>query len=407
MKTFAKTLLGAAALAVAALGSASAQTTIRVAYPAWDSKDQEREVTGIFKAYEAANPGTKIDLISIPFPVLKQKIAVSVRSADAPDIAYIDGRWIPEFQAAEFLTDLTDRVKTLPKDDWYAASWEPATVNGKIYGIPDRVDPWMIYYNTDLFKAAGVNEFPKTTDELVAAGKKITKDGVYAWGLLAQNDASIISRFLNVLYMHGASFITPDGKKAAINTPEAVAALTFYTDLLNKHGIAQPSAISDGLNEVRQLFLTKQVAMMIDGPWARGTLREMAPTLNWSVGRFPAVPGKEPAFTTTTWNYVLFDNSQNKDAAWKLIEYLVKPENQARSVVSLPARQSAAKMPRYAAAEYEPWIAALPHGKPFPRTDKFSDIAQIVGTAIQEILTKRKPPQQAADDAAARINKIL
>ena len=406
MRCFAKALM-AGVFGLLAGAPALAQTTLRVAYPGWDTKAQEAEVTGIFKAYETANPGTKIELISIPFPVLKQRIAVSVRSADAPDIAYIDGRWIPEFQATEFLADLTDQVKSLPKDDWYASSWEPATVGGKIYGIPDRVDPWMVYYNVDLFRAAGVNDFPKTTDELVEAGKKITKNGVYAWGLLAQNDASIISRFLNILYMHHASFITPDGKKAAINTPEAVQALTFYTDLLNKHGIAQPSAISDGLNEVRQLFLTKQVAMMIDGPWARGTIREMAPTVNWSVGRFPAVPGNEPAFTTTTWNYVLFDNSRNKDAAWKLIEYLVRPENQARSVVSLPARQSAAKMPRFADADHAPWIAALPYGKPFPRTDKFSDIAQIVGTAIQEILAKRKSPQQAADDAAARINKIL
>ena len=406
MRMLAKTLLSAA-FGLVTMGAALADTTLRVAYPGWDSKDQEREVTAIFKAYEAANPGTKVELISIPFPVLKQKIAVSVRSADAPDVAYIDGRWIPEFQASDFLTDLTGRVKTLPKDDWYAASWEPATVDGKIYGIPDRVDPWMIYYNVDLLKAAGVNEFPKTTEELIEAGKKISKDGVYAWGLLAQNDASIISRFLNILYMHHASFITPDGKKAAINTPEAVAALTFYTDLLNKHRIAQPSAMSDGLNEVKQLFMTKQVAMMIDGPWARGTLREMAPTVNWSVARFPSVPGKEPAFTTTTWNYVLFDNSQNKDAAWKFIDFLVKPENQSRSVVSLPARQSAAKMPRFAAAEYEPWIAALPYGQPFPRTEKFSDIAQIVGTAIQEILAKRKSPQQAADDAATRINRIL
>lgn len=407
MRTLARTLLGVAALALAAVAPALAQTTLRIAYPGWDSKDQEREVTAILKAYEAANPGTRVELISIPFPVLKQKIAVSVRSADAPDIAYIDGRWIPEFQAAEFLADLTDRVKGLPKDDWYAASWEPATVGGKIYAIPDRVDPWMIYYNVDLLKAAGVDEFPKTTDELVEAGKKVTKNGVYLWGLLAQNDASIISRFLNILYMHGASFITPDGKKAAINTPEAVAALTFYTDLLNKHGIAQPSAMSDGLNEVKQLFMTKQVAMMIDGPWARGTLREMAPSVNWSVGRFPTVPGKEPAFTTSTWNYVLFDNGQHKEAAWKLIAYLVRPENQSRSVVSLPARQSAAKTPRFAAAEYEPWVAALPYGKPFPRTEKFSDIAQIVGTAIQEILAKRKSPQQAADDAAGKINRIL
>jgi multiple sugar transport system substrate-binding protein len=407
MRGLIKTLIGACALAGMLVAPAAAQTVLRIAYPGWDSKEQEREVTAIFKAFEQANPGTRIELISIPFPVMKQKLVVSLRSADAPDLAYIDSRWIPEMQAAGFLADLTGRVATLDKADWHAASWLPATVAGKVYAVPDRIDPWMVYYNTDLFKAAGVSEFPKTMDDLVEAGKKITKGGVYAWGLIGANDATFIGRYLNFLYAFHGNLLGPDGKKAAVNDANGVAALTFYTDLLNKHAIAQPSAVGNGHNDVRQLFLTKQVAMIIDGPWARGTLREMAPSLNWSVGRIPAAPGKAPRFTTTTWNYVVFDGGQNKDAAWKLIEFLVRPENQARSVVTLPARQSAARTARFAAAEFEPWLAALPHGQPFPITDRFSEIADIVGNSVQEALAKRKSPQQAADDAAARINKLF
>ena len=86
---------------------------------------------------------------------------------------------------------------------------------------------------------------------------------------------------------------------------------------------------------------------------------------------------------------------------------VLRPENQSRSVVTLPARQSAAKTARFSAPEFEPWLAALPHGQPFPITDRFSEIADIVGNSVQEVLAKRKTPQQAADDAAARINKLM
>src|SRR5687767_7621317 len=103
MRGIIKGLIAAGAILATLVMPAAAQTVLRIAYPGWDSKDQEREVTAIFKAFEQSNPGTRIELISTPFPVMKQKLVVSLRSADAPDLAYIDSRWIPEMQAAGFL----------------------------------------------------------------------------------------------------------------------------------------------------------------------------------------------------------------------------------------------------------------------------------------------------------------
>lgn len=401
------TLIGAAALAATVVTGALADTTIKIAYPGWDSAEQEKEVTSIFQAYEAANPGVKIQLISIPFPVMKQKLIVSLRSGDAPDMAYVGGRWLQEMQAANFLTDLTDFVATLPKDDWYDLPWKTATVDGKIFAIPDRVDPWMIYYNTDMFKEAGITEFPKTMDDFVAATKKLTKEGQYGFGLIGANDATLIGRFLNFLYAFHGDFLTADGKAAAFNSPESVAALQFYGDLLNKYKVAQPSALANSNNDVRQLLMTNQVAMMIDGPWARGTLKQMAPKLNWSVGQIPAVKGKAPRFTMSSWYYVLFSQSEVKDEVRKFIAYLVQPENMARSVVTIPGRKSAAAMPRFQSPDWAPWIAAAPYGEPLPITDKFSQIADIIGEAVQKVLSEKASAQEAADDAAEKINGLL
>jgi maltose-binding protein MalE len=52
-------------------------------------------------------------------------------------------------------------------------------------------------------------------------------------------------------------------------------------------------------------------------------------------------------------------------------------------------------------------VAAAPYGAPLPITDKFSEIADIVGVAVQEVLSQRKSGQEAADEAAAQINNLL
>jgi len=393
--------------AVLAAPGAWADTTIKIAYPGWDSKEQEREVTSIFADWEKQNTGLKIDIISIPFPVMKQKLTVALRSGDAPDMGYVGGRWLQEFRAAGFLTDLTDFVGTLEKGDFYDAPWLTATVAGKVYGVPDRIDPWMIYYNVDLFKEAGIKEFPKTMDEFVEVTKKLTKPGQYGFGLIGANDATLIGRFLNILYAFHGDFLTPDGKRAAINSEAGVAALQFYGDLLNKYKVAQPSAIGNSNKDVRQLLLTNQVAMMIDGPWARGTLRQMNPKLNWSVGQVPRLKGKKPRFTMSSWYYVIFSQSKVKEDCKKFIKFCLKPENQARSVVTIPGRKTTSAMPRFQTEDWGLWVAAAPHGEPLPITDKFSQIADIIGVAVQEVLSQRKTAQEAADGAAARINKIL
>jgi multiple sugar transport system substrate-binding protein len=386
----------------------SQAATIKIAYPGWDSKEQEKEVTSIFADWEKQNPGQKVEIISIPFHLMKQKLVVSLRSGDAPDMGYVDGRWLQEMQAAGFLSDLTNFANTLDKKDFFELPWKTATVGNRIYAIPDRIDPWMFFYNVDMFKAAGIKEFPKTMDELVAVCQKLTIPGKqYGFGLVGANDATFIGRFLNILYAFHGDFLTPDGKKAAINNEAGVAAFQFYGDLLNKYKVAQPSAIANSNADVRQLLLTNQVAMMIDGPWARGTLRQMNPKLNWSVGQIPRVKDKKPRFTMSSWYYVIFNQSKVKEDAQKFTAFLLKPENQARSVVTIPGRKSAAAMPRFQTPDWKPWVEAAPFGEPLPITDKFSQIADIVGNAMQLVFSQKKTAKEAADLAAEQINNLL
>jgi multiple sugar transport system substrate-binding protein len=403
-----RSVLGAiAATTVAPAVHAQSPVTLKIAYPAWDTKAQEAAVTGIFADYEKQNPNVKIELISLPFPVLRQRLVVSARAGDPPDVAYVDGRWVPEMATPGLLSDITDGAAKLDRADWFVEPWKGATVNGRIFAIPDRIDPWLVYYNTELFQKAGITSFPKNLDQLAEAAVKLTGGGVYGWALIGAKDASLISRYINFLYAFHGDLLTPDGKKSAFAQPESVAALKFYTDLMVKHKATQPSAMANGLNDVNQLFLTGRAAMIIDGPWRQGTLREQAPNLKWAVAQLPPAAGKTPRYLTSSWYYTLFKGGHNQDAALKFVDFLLKPENMAKSVVTLPARKSASRDPRFAGDAYKPWIEAIPHAVPFTVTDKFTEIADAVGDAVQQVLGGRSDAATAAAAASRKIDSIL
>jgi multiple sugar transport system substrate-binding protein len=305
------------------------------------------------------------------------------------------------------LADLTDMAERLPRDDWFPEPWKGSTVRGRVWGIPDRVDPWMVYHNTDHFRDAGISQFPQTLDELAEAARRLTQGERYGWGLIGAKDASLITRYINFLYAHHGDLITPNGRRSAFGAPEGVAALRFYTDLLVRHRATQPSAIANGLNDVNQLFMAGRASMIIDGPWRMGTLRENAPNLRWSVAQLPPAAGRSPRFLTSSWYYITFRAGRQQAEAQRFVDFLLQPENMARSVVTIPARRSAAQAPRFSTPDFAPWLAAVPHTVPFTPTDKFSEIADLVGDAVQSVLAGRQNAEAAAADAQRRIDAAL
>jgi ABC-type glycerol-3-phosphate transport system substrate-binding protein len=103
----------------------------------------------------------------------------------------------------------------------------------------------------------------------------------------------------------------------------------------------------------------------------------------------------------------MFRGGKNQEETARFVEFLLRPENMAKSVVTLPARKSAAKDPRFATPEYAPWLAAVPQAIPFTVTDKFTEIADVVGDAVQQVLGGRATAEAAAAEASRRIDALV
>ncbi len=185
-----KTALLATALGLALPMSAHADDVV---LKFWDNQQTESGLSQYqqeaVKSFEAANPGIKVEVTTIPYPEYQQRLLTAVQSGNAPDVSTVDQIWVAAFAQAGAIEPLDDLAKKagVTADTFFPGAWASANYDGKLWGIPFNVDVWQFsFYNEDLLKAAGVDPASIATFEgLKAAGKKLTGNGKYGIGLFA------------------------------------------------------------------------------------------------------------------------------------------------------------------------------------------------------------------------------
>jgi ABC-type glycerol-3-phosphate transport system substrate-binding protein len=393
---------------VSMLGLAAKRKELVVAYPGWDSAEQEKAVSALVKEFNAKNPDLHIALQNYPWAMYRDKIVVQLKAKSGPDLGYNPMYWIPAWYRNGFISDLTKYIPELNITDWYEGSWGSSLYGSKYYSIPDRREPDVVYYNADLFEKAGIKEFPSTMDEFLAAAKKLTTQDVAGFGLAMASHSTLPSQILNFLYAFGVDPITADGKGTTFLEPETIKAVQFYIDLYRKYNVTQKSATGDSRDEIRRLFMAGKVAMMIDGLWAAGTFDQLAPDLNWKTGVFPQVSGLERSCLAQGWDWVIYSHSNYPDEAFRFIKFMTQPENMAKAVVTLPARKTASTVERFADPFYDIWFEALKYASPPPKTEYYNDIFQyVMGDVLQSIVIQNVPVEKALEVAAKRSLDIL
>ncbi len=175
MKLFKTILLGSAAVALMA-GAAMAEQRV-VKYNADYDPIPLKAMEALIADFEAANPDIDVQLTNFDHEGYKTAIR-NFLTADAPDLAnwYAGNRMAPFVKAGQFM-DVSDVWEANGFKDQMSSSLGGMTIDGKQWGIPYTYYQWGIYYNKDVYKAAGVTE-PKNWDEFVANCEKFTAAGV-------------------------------------------------------------------------------------------------------------------------------------------------------------------------------------------------------------------------------------
>jgi ABC-type glycerol-3-phosphate transport system substrate-binding protein len=327
-----------ALLAIAAVpffsGCGSSSSSYLVKLEIWGPYDDSIAYTSIIEQYKKINPYVgEIKYKKFSPDTYKQELMDALASGQGPDIFLINNSWFPSFEnkiypaPAPFVSeqDMKNNFPDVVSSDFMD--------EGKVYAVPLSVDSMQLYYNRDMFNAAGIVSAPKTWDEfqsdvakltIIDSSGNIVRSGTALGTTQNVNSATDILSML--MFQSGLEMPTKKGMSVKFDegvvtskgtvTQAGDQVLGFYTQfarLSNSNNIRNPFYTwnSKQANSV-DAFAGGTVAMMLNYSWQNSTIKSKNPKLNYAIASIPQIYSDNPATVANYWGYAV---SLNKNSS--------------------------------------------------------------------------------------------
>ena len=319
--------------------------------------DNPQQIQTLFDKY-TAQTGIKVEVTA---PLEEDKILPALTGSEPPDVLVLSGGDLVKSYAKEGLvTELSDSIKTggIDLNDFFPAPLLQCKDGDKILCLPWGTDMYALFWNKDMFEAAGLdpNTPPKTMEELAEFADKLTK--VDSSGNLTQvgflPDQGWDHSDLYVRMM-GDFWYSPDGKHVTANNQAMLDQLTWQQQFYKKYGSDKVLAFSSGWADQYMSadypFYTGKMAMYVDGEWMTGPnfISAFKPEASYGVAPFPppaAHPERANTATVGGTVAVITAGAKNKDASAKLLAWMMSPPIVAEEFcfnANLPTSKKAAE----------------------------------------------------------------
>jgi multiple sugar transport system substrate-binding protein len=317
------------------------------------------------------------------------------------DVFDADVVWTAEFASQKWLYDMTPYVESR-KDEFIEAPIETVTYDGKIWGSPSSTDAAFIYYRKDK-----VDSIPATWQELYESAKN--EGGIVYQGAPYEG---LTCDFLELAFAAGGTVISEDGKKATIDSPENVEALTLMASTV-KDGAA-PKAVTTYMEpESLSAFQSGEYTYMRNWPYAYA-LNEKAPKVKGkvAVAPFPEWEGGGKAGILGGHNNVISVYSKNPGGALAFVDYATGPENQkdyASKYSLAPVLNETYEDPavKKALPFSDELKQAVSQAKARPVSPVYPQISQAIYKNVNAALSGQVTPEDAIKQAQTDIEKAL
>lgn len=363
----------------------------------------------LIKDFNASHPKIQVTMSAEPWATIGQKLPASWATGQGPDLATpsSDPGAIFTYIKTNSVLPLDPAVGTgadqIDSGAFPASVKSAFTVQGKLYAVPANMATLVLYYNKDMFSAAGIAKPPATEDEFIAAAKKLTEGsgGKPSQYGLSLADNNTIQMWPILQWMSGGDIVGPDDC-AVVNSPAGVAALTKWSRLVGKDHI---SPVGQAGADADTLFSSKKAAMEINGPWAAAGFKSAGVDLG--IAQVP-VGSAGPVTLASTVPLMIARTSKHPAEAKEFLSWYTGKTAQAQfSKISgfPPARTdlgSAVENPT--AAQF---AQALPHAKLYLAGQQ--NATRIDADAYVPFIQKIErgaDVQSAADSAAKKINSL-
>ena len=405
--------------AASAPTATSAPVELTFYYPVAVAGPITQIIDGYITQFEAANPDIKVNaVLSGGYGDTLTKIQTTIKGGGTPpDVAVLLSTDLYSLVDANAIMPLDDYVKAAGGDtftsDFFPAYLANSNYQSHIWSLPFQRSIPVLYYNKDMFKAAGLddNKGPTNYAEMVTDAQKLTKPDGSTWGIEISSDG-IPYWLFQCFVIGGGSNVFTAPNKVTFDTPEGAQALQDFTDLPNKYKVMPPGILlwANMPND----FVNGKAAMI----WhSSGSLTNILKQAKFNVGVSYPVGEKGYGAPTGGGNLYMLKGipADHQAAAWKFIQFMTSVDTQADWSINtgyVASRQSSyntqamkdqiAKVPQAAVA-----AAGLQYAGPELATHDNAQIQKFLGDAVQAALTGKSTVADALKAAQQQADQVL
>ncbi|MBT2527898.1 sugar ABC transporter substrate-binding protein [Streptomyces sp. ISL-99] len=340
--------------------------------------------------------GIKVKLEVVPWSDLLNRIMTATTSGQGPDVLNIGNTWSASLQSTGALLSWDDKnfEKIGGRDRFEESALGSTGAQGQDpAAVPLYSMSYALYYNKKMFAEAGITKPPATWDEMVATGKKLSKDGKWALGAEGSNLSNNIHQVFVLAKQHGADFFDAQGKPD-FTSDGAVAAVKQYVDLMATHKIIAPGNAEYAQNQSLSDFAKSKTAMVLWQAAASTFKSQGMDASKWGVAPVPVqsgAPGQGRNLNSMVSgiNMAVFKNTKNADGAMKFVEFMTSDEEQkilCKTYGSIPPVKAAQSDPAFDRPELKVLRDTLAtSAAPLPQVPNESQFETVVGTAVKNL----------------------
>jgi multiple sugar transport system substrate-binding protein len=320
-----------------------------ITYGFWDSA-QEKAVKAHIDAFKTHFPNITVEPQIVPWADYWTKLQTAVAGGEAFDVFWINSASLPVYASAGALLPITSITGAGGIDPslFPAPLVEMYQYQGVQYGLPRDFDTIALFFNKDLFDAAG-EKYPDDTwtwDDFHAAAQRLTNKDKGIWG--AGQQTSWQENYYNFIWQNGGRLLNDERTECLVNEPPACEAFDYLTGFF-KDELTPSIAIQQSNPVADTLFPAGEVAMMTGGSFRAGTYGSAEANIDVA----PLPQGKQRATAIHGLANVIWAGGKNPGAALELVKFLAGEE--AEKILG----ESGATIPAYPDLQ-EPWLQANP-----------------------------------------------
>ncbi|EGE53447.1 extracellular solute-binding protein [Streptococcus parauberis] len=380
-----------------------------------NSKSNKQLTVAVDKLYVKYMNDIKKDFekenkIKLNVKVVDQSDVITNLPTDGPTGAGPDVLMAPYDRVGGLSTDgHISEIKLKNSDQYEEKLKQLVTIDGKIYGAPNVIETLVLYYNKEFLKGA-----PKTFEELEA----LQNDPKYSFETEKGKNTAFLANWTNFYFAYGLTAgyggyaFGENGTKASdigLAANDSQKALEYAKQWYDTWPKGMQDTTKAG-NFVKDQFLSKKTAAIIEGPWVAASLKEAK--LNFGVSEIPVLPnGKKYSPFAGGKAWVVSNYSKNKKASEKFISFVTSFENQKKFYDSTQEIPATTKAREYALDQKNELTTAVikqfNSSKPMPNIPEMAEVWGPSATMYFDAVSGKKIPQNAIRDALKTIKDTI